>query len=50
MFASFNLYFFPDRVSVFLTNSFFYYSAIHLCVCVWERQEEGDIFLADPTV
>ena len=46
-------------VSVLLINSFFYYSAIHMklcvcvcvCVCVWQREEEGgDIFLADPTL
>ena len=41
-------------VSVLLINSFFYYSAIHLklsvSLCMCERNEEGDMILADPTL
>ena len=41
-------------VSVLLIDSFFYYSAIHLklsvSLCMCERNEEGDIILADLTL
>ena len=56
MFASFNLrnFFVNFCVSVLLTNSVFYYSAIYLklsvSVCMCERREEEDIVLVDPTL